>query len=1818
MFRKRLFSLLLVLSVLLSVVPAAGAAETGRSFNAETLLSASRPLDTAPSTFEAWLYFPEGTDVNARGGVILGNYYDTNRDVVSFEIYNGGNPRLYMVDSNGRTTNLVFSNVSVYNSAWNHLAIVLDKAAGKAYCYLNGTMAQSLSLSVTPFVPSSCLALGGDYRNGNGQYFKGQLRSVALYKDPRSQASILEDMAGRGDIPLAAWDLSQTADSYKDQGPYSYDLGLSNHGRSFYAGEHNTVSKSFSSVPNTVEAWIRFPANMDPATRGGVILGNYKDGAKGVFSMEIHKNGNPRLYYIDSSGTVVDKIFTNVNVYTGSWLHLAIVRDNSAKKAHCYVNGTLTQSLALNVASFAPSSAMVVGGDRRSNNVQYFKGQIRSVVAYADARTQEEVQTDKATMGSGDPLAYWDVRVAADRYADLSGKGYTIVRTQDGPSFLANDTYKVSKELPTLPKTLEAWICFPGDMDPTTRGGVILGNYPSTGKSVFSFEIYSKGQPRLYYKAPDGTVTNAVFNKVNVYTGQWIHLAVVQDASANALHCYVNGTLAQTLSMTVPVFTPEGVMCVGGDVRSNNEQYFKGRIRSVSAYADVRTETEIQADRSKLGNGDPLAYWNMSSAAYSYFDLSVNGYHLNKSSLWLAEKEPVSGYDYTFAVVGDTQIVARKDKENGTKNLDRVYDWILSQKESQNIQYVMGLGDITDGNTNEEWTIAKNAIHQLNGKIPYSLVRGNHDGSDKINATFNDPATSPYSSSYEGSFDGTLNNTWRTLTAGSNQIPYLILTLDYGPTDKILAWADQVVQAHPDHNVIVTTHAYLFRDGTTLDSGDVCPPSASNPAFNNGDQVWEKFVKKHENIVMVLSGHDPCAQVVVNQTKGDHGNVVTQLLIDPQGVDVSTLTGAVALLHFSADGSKVTVEYYSTLQEAYYLSSNQFEIPNGEDSAETCLYQLPAQYMHDDGSYFQEMSYVVKTAGGKILVIDGGWQNGNYDGKYLYSFLQQITGKTVPHVDGWFITHNHSDHYGAFLSIANLYPNGITVDAVYSNLPSAAEIDKYFSGTDTATLKANLSKVPNAAKKLKNAQGGPVKMITLNSIHSGKCNSMLDFDELHIDVLLTCDDVFWGCDNITTKYSATQANAARPAFSNKTLKEIVSINFNESSMVFRMTFSGKSVLITGDAAYACGVMLKRYHDANAADSSKYFNLKTDVVQLAHHGWSGLQKTVYTAIDPDVGLWPAAIEVYKAPSDSTQYRTYYARQWFTEMGVTNYAAYAGPHTFTYPILHSSAPVSIPADIKPFVFDAAYYANQYPDLREIYGSDESRLYEHFINYGIEEGRCASPYFDVKFYMNQNTQNFRETMKGDYEKAFKHFLANINSTALMKLSENFDAAYYAAQNPELKEAGITTVFALLDHYVKEGSKKNQPASHTFMDPDGVRYHSNCTIVPGVDATCSTAGKTWGARCGACGVTLVEQETIPVTSHSLTYTATGDTHTVSCSICTYAVTEAHTYVDGICICGEVEIKEPVVDEALVINHSLNLASDISINFAVRTDYLQDYANHYMVCEIPVYEGNVQTDTKTVTVEPVLSGAFYYYTLTGVTAVQMGDVITAQLHMEKEGQPYLSKVDTYSIAQYAYAQLDKDTTTDGLKALCADLLRYGKEAQVFKSYRTDALVDSAMTEAHRAWLSDAEAVTFGNTNETLADLENSAVIWAGKALDLDSKVSVRYVFLPGTYTGSIEDLTLKVRYINHAGEDTEITLTDPVLYSAAMNSYAFTFDGLLAAELRTVTDVAIYAGETRLSQTLRYSPDTYGNGKTGQLLTLCKVLFAYSDTAKAYFAEIG
>ena len=84
----------------------------------------------------------------------------------------------------------------------------------------------------------------------------------------------------------------------------------------------------------------------------------------------------------------------------------------------------------------------------------------------------------------------------------------------------------------------------------------------------------------------------------------------------------------------------------------------------------------------------------------------------------------------------------------------------------------------------------------------------------------------------------------------------MILALEYGPRDGVLEWASDVIEAHPYHQVIIMTHCYLNWDATLV--SDATAHSATHSSFvnteenpaNAADQVWDKLISKHSNIIM--------------------------------------------------------------------------------------------------------------------------------------------------------------------------------------------------------------------------------------------------------------------------------------------------------------------------------------------------------------------------------------------------------------------------------------------------------------------------------------------------------------------------------------------------------------------------------------------------------------------------------------------------------------------------------------------------------------------------------------------------------------------------------------------------------------------------------------------------------------------------------------------------------------------------------------------------------------------------------------------------------
>ncbi len=500
---------------------------------------------------------------------------------------------------------------------------------------------------------------------------------------------------------------------------------------------------------------------------------------------------------------------------------------------------------------------------------------------------------------------------------------------EDYMTFKPYGIYKTAEPLDAVPATYEAWVRIPEGR--TYDSGIILGNSRSSHYHSFQVHVYENSAPMIKFitKVPDtkGTSKTYTFNNVNLATGEWVHFAIVCDAANKTISCYVNGKLEQSASFTfAPQISPEPLV-LGGDNGTGNEDYFKGQLRSATLYSDVRTAEEIKADMVAVDITDEnlMAHYDLTDATFGE-DIAdgADNYDMIYDP-WFYSREDVTDFAYSMAIIGDQQVISIKYPSL----LHEMYDWILANKDKYNMKYVMALGDITnDRDDVAEWTLVASQFKRLSGILPMAICRGNHDYSEPFNTYLNFDG---YTSDIVGRYEGKMDNHYKVAKIGNTD--YLFMVLDYGPKDEVLQWAGEVTAAYPEHKVIVITHSYMNDDETTTGENDSTAPT-TNYGYNNGDDMWEKYVRKYENIVMVLSGHIGSDYTYATKAVGDHGNVVTQMLIDPQGIDVYTPTGMVHMFYFNEEGNKITVDMYSTIRSQYYGKNSRHTFVVGERSGD--------------------------------------------------------------------------------------------------------------------------------------------------------------------------------------------------------------------------------------------------------------------------------------------------------------------------------------------------------------------------------------------------------------------------------------------------------------------------------------------------------------------------------------------------------------------------------------------------------------------------------------------------------------------------------------------------------------------------------------------------------------------------------------------------------------------------------------------------------------------------------------------------------------------
>ncbi len=722
----------------------------------------------------------------------------------------------------------------------------------------------------------------------------------------------------------------------------------------FGSGKFVELLSPLEIIPNTVEVEARL---VPGETQRQVLFGNYDGGAEASFSLELTTDGKLRYFedvFVNGKRVGAVDVRSEKAVKTDEMVQFSVVRDTQEDTISLYQDGELLVNKAAGKDlqdNVQMEKSHYIGSDNRKK--YFLEGDIARVSLWEDERSQEEITNDASTGFTGieQGLSHcWilsennlpDMQVIDSAIDGINGKlvGFPFwdseVYEKSGVDFSQGiERTEMQQSLSEAPLTVEAWLKMP-ESSASERGGVICGNYYQKyypGISVFNFEIYNNGNPRLYYSV-DNKEYQYIVKDINICSGQWVHVAMSYDIEKNLMSCYINGELKGTKVVDFTPVAGEQPLILGRD--SRDSMNLKGEVSDIRIWSRTRSAEEIKADFNKTLNGDEkglIANYLLNDTEKGiFYDSSVNENHAVPA--W-TDGTFASG-DYSIAVIPDTQSLTSSYPEK----LNAQMQWIKDHAEEQNINLAVQVGDLVNNNGSQtEWNRIKGALEILDGYVPYVFVPGNHDTSSRNTTMLN--TNLPYSkysseSTFGGEFEnGKMDNTYSFFTMGGKE--FMTIALEPAPRTEVLDWANKVAAEYPEKNIIVVTHVYLNYDGNRTNEDTKDQPNYENNACT-GDEIWEKFASQHENIVLVLSGHVGYPDIVVREDKGVNGNTVQQIMCDAQFFDSEMQgLGMIMLMTFHENSDQVNINWYSTDRKMFFRQRNQFalQIPltgKGEES----------------------------------------------------------------------------------------------------------------------------------------------------------------------------------------------------------------------------------------------------------------------------------------------------------------------------------------------------------------------------------------------------------------------------------------------------------------------------------------------------------------------------------------------------------------------------------------------------------------------------------------------------------------------------------------------------------------------------------------------------------------------------------------------------------------------------------------------------------------------------------------------------------------------
>ena len=321
--------------------------------------------------------------------------------------------------------------------------------------------------------------------------------------------------------------------------------------------------------------------------------------------------------------------------------------------------------------------------------------------------------------------------------------------------------------------------------------------------------------------------------------------------------------------------------------------------------------------------------------------------------------------------------------------------------------------------------------------------------------------------------------------------------------------------------------------------------------------------------------------LVEETTKGEYESFCDSLKADGYTVYVTRILNGNIYTTFTKEETFVHTHYAPSNATVKVTMGDACDLPVRKEDAiikNVCQPKLtfvaqradkPEHEPHTDIG----LSVVFTLSDGRLIVLDGGMPNEKNHLGLLNAMREASPDKDNIVIAGWYLSHAHIDHHGAAWQFILQHLDKVKIEAFVLNYAADTHYenlteDSWKKADDAQLFRGALEKISPDTKVIK--------------AHSGQ---VYYYGEEAVEIVYSVEDYY---------------------------PEPLNYN-NSSSLVLRLHAKGNTVMLLADTTHTSGArMMELHRDA----------LKSDMVQIAHHGMWASYSQLYRYINAPVLLWPS--------------------------------------------------------------------------------------------------------------------------------------------------------------------------------------------------------------------------------------------------------------------------------------------------------------------------------------------------------------------------------------------------------------------------------------------------------------------------------------------------------------------------------------------------------------------------------------------------------------------